>query len=110
MNNMNTIFDYINTNSVLATMIGIILGWILNFFSTMYFHKREEKLKEKKQQVQKRRNSLKLNQNCILKKIVKLRKKQTLKSFWELFKLSTIKIKSIKLHIQKIEAIIALKI
>lgn len=44
---MKTIFDYINSNSFLATMIGIIIGWILNFISTMYFHKREEKQKRK---------------------------------------------------------------
>lgn len=44
---MKSLFDYVNSNSFLATMIGIIVGWILNFISTMYFHRREEKLKNK---------------------------------------------------------------
>lgn len=44
---MKSIFDYINNNSFLATIIGIILGWILNFISTLYFNKRDEKQKRK---------------------------------------------------------------
>jgi len=44
---MKALFDYINDNSFLATIIGIIVGWILNFISTMYFHKKEVKQKIK---------------------------------------------------------------
>ena len=39
---MKIIFDYINSNTFLATIIGIIVGWLLNFASTMYFHKKEK--------------------------------------------------------------------
>ncbi len=46
---MKAIFDYINNNSFLATIIGIFLGWILNFISTMYFHIREEQQKNKRE-------------------------------------------------------------
>lgn len=43
---MKSVFDYINNNSFLTTLIGIIVGWILNFISTMYFSKKEEKQKQ----------------------------------------------------------------
>lgn len=46
---MKAIFDYINNNSFLATIIGIFLGWILNFISTMYFYIREEQQKNKRE-------------------------------------------------------------
>lgn len=44
---MKLVFDYINNNSFLTTLIGIIVGWILNFISTMYFSKKEEKQRKK---------------------------------------------------------------
>lgn len=44
---MKSLFDYINSNSFLATLIGIVVGWILNFISTMYFNKKEEKQRKK---------------------------------------------------------------
>lgn len=44
---MKTFFDYINTNSFLATIIGIIVGWLLNFLTTKYFRKEDKKEKIK---------------------------------------------------------------
>lgn len=39
---MKSLFDYIDGNSFLTTIIGIIVGWILNFISTMYFDKKRK--------------------------------------------------------------------
>ena len=39
---MKSLFDYIDGNSFLTTIIGIIVGWILNFISTMYFDKKNK--------------------------------------------------------------------
>lgn len=61
---MKSLFDYINSNSFLATLIGIVVGWILNFISTMYFNKKEEK---KKLKGKKDKSNLKISQNCLLK-------------------------------------------
>lgn len=43
---MKSLFDYINNNTFLATIIGIVLGWLLNFISTMYFHKKDKHEKQ----------------------------------------------------------------
>ena len=51
---MKSLFDYINSNSFLATLIGIVVGWILNFISTMYFNKKEEKQRKKEIERQER--------------------------------------------------------
>ena len=45
---MKSLFDYIDGNSFLTTIIGIIVGWILNFISTMYFDKKNERRRKKK--------------------------------------------------------------
>lgn len=44
---MKSLFDYIDGNSFLTTIIGIIVGWILNFISTMYFDKKKERRRKK---------------------------------------------------------------
>ena len=44
---MKSLFDYIDGNSFLTTIIGIIVGWILNFISTMYFDKKNERRRKK---------------------------------------------------------------
>lgn len=54
---MKTIFDYINGNSFLSTIIGIIIGWILNFISTLYFNKKEENRRRKEFEREERKNS-----------------------------------------------------
>lgn len=48
---MKSLFDYINNNSFLATIIGIIVGWILNFISTLYFNKKDEKQRKKENEL-----------------------------------------------------------
>ena len=64
---MKQLFDYINNNSFLATLIGIVIGWILNFISTMYFHKKEEKQKKKELLIQEKRKSFDNKPELILK-------------------------------------------
>ena len=44
---MKSLFDYIDGNSFLTTIIGIIVGWILNFISTMYFDKKRKGRRKK---------------------------------------------------------------
>ncbi|PWL69943.1 MAG: hypothetical protein DBY23_05955 [Bacillota bacterium] len=44
---MKNIFDYINANSFLATLLGVIIGWLLNFISTLYFNSIEKKERRK---------------------------------------------------------------
>ncbi len=44
---LKDVFNYINKNSFLATLIGIIVGWILNFISTAYFNRKSENRKQK---------------------------------------------------------------
>ena len=50
---MKSLFDYINSNSFLATLIGIFVGWILSLISTMYFNKKEEK--QRKEEIERQR-------------------------------------------------------
>ncbi len=44
---MKSFFDYLNSNGALATIIGIILGWLLNFLSGLFMDYRQEKRKDK---------------------------------------------------------------
>ena len=54
---MKAVFDYINSNSFLTTIIGVIIGSIITSFTTIYVsskdrkeRKKEELLKEKRRQ------------------------------------------------------------
>lgn len=60
---MKSLFDYINNNSFLATLIGIIVGWILNFISAMYFNKKEEKQRKKELEIKEKQKLCPLYQS-----------------------------------------------
>lgn len=60
---MKSLFDYINNNSFLATLIGIIVGWILNFISAMYFNKKKEKQRKKELEIKEKQKLCPLYQS-----------------------------------------------
>ena len=65
---MKALFDYINNNTLLATIIGIVVGWLLSFVSTMYFHKKEKHEKQQELKRKENKNSLKINLSYIFAK------------------------------------------
>lgn len=60
---MKSLFDYINNNSFLATLIGIIVDWILNFISAMYFNKKKEKQRKKELEIKEKQKLCPLYQS-----------------------------------------------
>ena len=67
---MKSLFDYINNNSFLATLIGIIVGWILNFISTMYFNKKEEKQRKKELEIKEKQKQFENKPELIIENTI----------------------------------------